>query len=66
MKEDTPDLTAIGLPNEARSLKVGSAAANWEVFPENHYEGFVVTLNRVWITLTPNKWVFNVINLSGA
>ena len=39
MKEDTPDLATIGLPNGARSLKVGSAAGNWEVFPENHYGG---------------------------
>ena len=39
MKEDTPDLTAIGLPNGARSLKVGNAAGDWQVFTAVNYKG---------------------------
>lgn len=39
MKEDTPDLTAIDLPNGARSLKVGNAAGDWHVFTEVNYGG---------------------------
>ena len=40
MKEDTPDLIANGLPNGARSLKVGNAAGDWKVFSEVNYGGF--------------------------
>ena len=39
MKEDAPDLTAIGLPNGARSLKVGNAAGDWQVFTAVNYKG---------------------------
>ena len=39
MKEDTPDLTAIGLPNGARSLKVGNAAGDWHVFTDVNFTG---------------------------
>ena len=39
MKEDTPDLIANGLPNGARSLKVGNAAGDWQVFTEVNYNG---------------------------
>ena len=39
MKEDTPDLTAIGLSTGARSLKVGKAAGDWHVFTEVNYAG---------------------------
>ena len=40
MTEDTSDLTAIGLPNGARSLKVGNAAGDWKVFSDVNYGGF--------------------------
>ena len=39
MKGDRSDFAANGLPNGARSLKVGNAAGDWNVFTGVNYTG---------------------------